>query len=212
MELESSRPRVVLGLLGGIASGKTHVARTLATLTPVRIVDADSLAHEALDQCARDGRLAAHMGPEYVTEEGTADRGALAAEVFANPARLRRLERLVHPMVMAAIRHAIQNHRRGEGPPVLVLDVPLLIEVGLDRRCDALWFVQVPETLRLERAQRLRGLSAEEVARRERAQSPLRRKRARADCIIHNDVTEAALREQLRGCLDSVGVPTTAAG
>jgi dephospho-CoA kinase len=195
----------VIGLLGGIGSGKSYIANRLRELGPGRVVDADTLAHRALDNCARDGRVAEDLGPQYVNEDGTANRAALAEDVFENPALLRSLERMVHPQVLVWIQEAIQKHRGREGPPLLILDIPLLIEVGLDRRCDALWYIEVPEALRLERAGR-RGLTPADIRRRELSQSPLSRKRKRAHLIIDNDVDEADLERQIREGLETLGV------
>lgn len=202
--METRRP--VIGLLGAIASGKSFVARRIGVLGPGQVVDADALAHDALDEAARDGRLEAAFGPGFVLEDDRADRAALAARVFPDPGALKRLESIVHPMVLALITEAVQNHRGGEGPPVLVLDVPLLIESGLDRRCDALWFIDVPDALRRERADQ-RGLSAEQTRLREEAQTPLRRKRDAADAVIRNDTGQAELDAQIRDALDALGVP-----
>lgn len=199
--------RIVIGLLGGIGAGKSYVGRRIVDLAQGALVDADALAHEALDACAADGRLAETFDPSFVTPEGQADREALAGRVFSDPALLRRLEALVHPLVFALIDDLIQNHRRGEGPAVLVLDVPLLIEVDLDPRCDALWFVDTPESLRKERTSR-RGLSWEQTRLREQSQAPLEQKRKRADWIIRNDVEDALLDDQIRKGLDALGVRT----
>lgn len=204
--------RPVIGILGGIAAGKSHVAARLGVLGPGRVVDADKLAHVALDACAADGRLAETFGPEVIQagEAGAVDkpnRRALAEIVFRNPGKLRRLERLIHPPVHTAIRMTIEDHRSGEGPRVLILDVPLLIEVGLDRRCDALWYVDIPDAVRFERA-RARGLDIEDIQRRTAFQSPLERKRARADLVIDNSVDADALDGQIVQGLIRLGVPS----
>jgi dephospho-CoA kinase len=201
-------------LLGGIGAGKSHVARLISRLGPGTVVDADELARATLLDCARDGRLQAALGSEFVLEAGTSsarpDRAAIARKVFTNPGALRALERLTHPGIESRIVEHVHAHRQGGDAPVLVLDVPLLIEVGLDRRCDALWFVEVPEALRLERAAK-NGFAPDEVARRETHQAPLDRKRARADLIIRNDVTDAELERQVREGLQALGVWPAAA-
>jgi dephospho-CoA kinase len=210
-------PRIVLGLLGGIGSGKSHVASRLAALAgeaPIEtaFVDADQLAHEALSAFATSGRLAEVMGPEFV-HEGRPDVKALGARVFSDPDLLRRLERLLHPPVHAAIKAAIDSFRaagaQAEAAPtgaLLVLDVPLLIEVGLDRSCDNLWFVETPDEIRAVRAEG-RGLSMEQIHAREAFQSPQERKRARADRVIRNDVDPDALDAQIRAGLLALGLP-----
>lgn len=196
--------RPVIGLLGGICAGKSYVAKRIAVLGPARVVSADALAHAALDVAAADGRLEDALGPGYV-RDGRADRVALGKRVFVDPGLLRRLERLVHPAVEVAVRAAADDHRRGEGPPVLVLDAPLLVEVGLDRACDALWFVDCPQAVREARAT-ARGMDAEQIAQRERFQASLEQKRARADLIIDNHTTPEDLDGLLRAALAAVGV------
>lgn len=188
--------RTVLGLLGAVASGKSHVARRLAALGPGRVLEADALAHAALEEAARDGRLAAALGPAALRPDGHPDREALRARAHADPAVLRALEGLTHPRVRQQVAEAVAAHRRGEGPPLLVLDIPLLLESGLDALCDELWLVEVPEPVRLRRAA-ARGVSAADLERWERAQTPLAEKRRRARRVIRNDVPPAELDEQL---------------
>ncbi|MCC7138554.1 MAG: dephospho-CoA kinase [Planctomycetes bacterium] len=196
--------RVILGLLGGIASGKSSVAAALVSKAQARIVDADALARSVLDACARDGRLVEALGP-WAVKGGAPDRKAIAKRVFDEPSALRTLERLTHPAITAQIDDAIASHRCGEGPAVLVLDVPLLLEVGLDRSCDELWFVDAPDAERFARAKARLGLTKDEVLKREAAQSPLTRKRERADRVLENrgDLTalEAAVAAALSGLL-----------
>lgn len=199
--------RIILGVLGAIGAGKSHVSGRIAALADARVVDADALAHVALRAAAADGRLAATLGPTAV-RDGAPDREAIAGMVFEDRARLRALEELLHPPVHAEIRAAIDAHVRGEGPALLVLDVPLLIEVGLDRACDALWFVDTTEATRLERA-RARGLSPEQIAGREQFQTPTERKRARAGRVIDNDTSPEALDAALRAGLAELGVLTS---
>lgn len=196
--------RVVLGVMGGIGAGKSHVARRAAALAPGTVVDADAIAHEALRRCAADGTLADALGAEFV-QDGKPDVRALGARVFQDPALLRRLERLVHPFVHSAIKAAVADFRAGAGTDLLVLDVPLLIEVGLDRQCDALWYVDTPDDVRAERAGQ-RGLTLEQIHLREAFQSPRERKRARADLVIRNDVDDAELERQVLAGLAGLGL------
>jgi dephospho-CoA kinase len=194
----------VLGLLGGIASGKSTVARAL-TGHGAHVIDADALAREALDACARDGRLAEALGAWAVGKDGMPDRRAIARRVFDDAPLLRALERMTHPAVHARIAAAVAAHRAGEGPPLLVLDVPLLLESGLDRSCDALWFVDAPDAERLARAKQRLGLSEEEVRKRDAAQTPIERKRARADRVLSNTGSVEDLERQVAAALRGLG-------
>lgn len=198
-------PRLILGLLGGIASGKSTVSRLILSFAPGVLLDADSLARESLEACAKDGRLQAALGPKSVLKDGLPDRKAIASMVFRDAKALRALERLTHPMVSAKIDDAVEDHRSGRGGALLVLDVPLLIEVGLERRCDALWFVDVPDEMRYARAEKRLGLSKEDVQLREAAQSPLDRKRARADFVIDNSGAPEKLTAQVVAGLRALG-------
>lgn len=190
--------------MGGIGAGKSYVGNRVAELGPGTVVNADVIAHEGLRQFAADGRLAAALGDEFV-RDGQPDVKVLGARAFEEPALLRQLERLVHPYVHSAIKLAIEAFRSGEGPPLLVLDVPLLIEVGLDRQCDTLWYVDTPDALRAGRAAQ-RGLTLEQIHLREAFQSPRERKRARADVVIRNDVDAAGLDQQILDALIALGV------
>ena len=197
-------PRAVLGMLGGVGSGKSHVARRAAALAGGRVVDADALAKDALAAAAADGRLTEALGPEFV-QDGRADVAALGARAFADRAFLARLEALLHPPVHEAILAALAAFAAQETDALLVLDVPLLVEVGLDRRCDALWFVETPDEVRAARAE-ARGLTLAEIHRRESFQTPLERKRALADRIIDNAVEPEALDAQVREGLVALGL------
>ena len=203
--------RVVLGMLGGVASGKSFVARRIAALGTGRVVDADVLAKAALAAAAADGRLAEALGETYVTEDGKPDVAALGAKAFEDRAFLAHLEQLLHPEVHAAIQAELARFHgddAADAPRLLVLDVPLLIEVGLDRRCDALWFVETSDDVRAERAAG-RDLTLDEIHRRESFQTPLVRKRARADRVIDNDVGPDALDAQVREGLVALGLLAT---
>ncbi len=188
-EREAPAPRpLVLGVMGGVASGKSRVARLLAGEDGAH-VDADALAHAALETPAARAWVAERVGA-HALGEARVDRAAVARAVFADPALRRELEALIHPMVRASIAEALAAARREQRPRV-VLDVPLLLENDaqhqLVAQCDALVFVDTDATVRRARARATRGWSDEELARREAAQLPLEFKRSRADVVIPND-------------------------
>jgi len=202
------RRPVVLGVLGGIASGKSHVARRLAGPGGV-VVSADALAHAALAAPEVRAEVSAAFGPGVVGADGAIDRAALAAVVFRDVAARRRLEGWIHPWVRARIYAALEG-ARAEGRPRVVLDVPLLLENdaqhGLVRVCDHLVFVEVDAAERERRARVTRGWEPGELARREAAQLPLDEKRRRATVVVRNDGTLAELDFAIDTALAELGL------
>ena len=197
---------LVIGVLGGIASGKSRVAARLAGPSGV-VIEADRLAHGVLASDELRPRLVGLFGPGVLGPEGGIDRAAIAREVFSRPDLRRELERLVHPRVREAIAAAL-GQARAEGRPRIVLDVPLLLENDREHNlvaaCDRLVFVDAPLALRERRARERRGWAAGEVARREAAQLPLAEKRARAHHVIDNHGDLAALEAAVDELLDAL--------
>lgn len=191
-------PRFVVGLVGGIGSGKSFVASLLARMAGARVIDADRIVGRLLAEPAVLRKLRRIWGPDAFRKNGSLDRRAASRRVFRDRAERRKLERLLHPRVRAEILRRLGRIRRG----LVVLDAPLTLETGLERVCDAILFVDAPERVRLERVRRARGWDGAELRRRERNQTSLRRKRRLADAVVPNrgDVreTRAALRRFLR--------------
>ncbi len=183
----SPRPRV-LGLLGGIASGKSYVANLLAAQGAV-VLDADRAGHEVLNDRNVQWALQNRWGKQVFTAQGDVDRKAVGAIVFADPAELKFLEQLTHPQIGERLRQqltAIQDtHRGSEDTLAAVLDAPVMLKAGWDALCDEIWFIDAPREVRLQRALD-RGWSPEQFQAREAAQEPLEEKRLRADRIIEN--------------------------
>jgi len=201
---------IILGLLGGVASGKSLVSRQLAELGAV-VLDADRAGHEVLRLPHIEEAARKRWGTAVLTPEGHIDRARLAKIVFApppdGPRERKYLETLTHPEIgrrllaqVDALKtvqpqspsspgKAKSNFPLGEArklPPALaVVDAALLLEAGWDKLCDCFAFIEVPEEVRLARALR-RGWTEEDFAAREAAQESLDSKRARADLIIDN--------------------------
>jgi dephospho-CoA kinase len=201
----------VWAVLGGIASGKSALARMLAGPDGV-VIDADELVSELYSDPRFCERVAAAFGAEVLSESRRIDRAALARRVFADPQARRTLESWIHPPVREAIRARLDAARR-RGAGRVVLDVPLLLEHEAEHRlpdeCDALIFVDAPLVERDARAVRSRGWSPGEVARREAQQLPLAIKRARAQHVIVNDGTPAQLELEVRKLLRDLQPPPT---
>ncbi|MBL8726857.1 MAG: dephospho-CoA kinase [Planctomycetes bacterium] len=190
-----ARP-VVIGLLGGIAAGKSTVAALFAA-RGLRHVSADAHAHAVAGEPAVVAEVSAAFGPG-VTAGGRLDRAAMAAVVFRDPSARAQLEAILHPRIRARILAELAA-ARAAGTSVL-LDAPLLLETGLIECCDEVVFVDADETERRRRAA-LRGWPAGELERREAAQAPLASKRARAGHTVDNGGDLAATARQVDAVL-----------
>lgn len=190
--LEGTR---VVGVLGGIASGKSHVARVLAG-PDGQVVAADALAHRVLEDPLLAPRLVEAFGPAALDAEGRPDREVLARAVFEDAERRRLLESWIHPAVRAMIARELRAAALGR-VPLVVLDVPLLLENDhehhLVAECDALVFVDAPLADRERRARDQRGWPPGELTRREAAQLPLDAKARRATHVLSNAGSAADL-------------------
>jgi len=183
-----------VGLTGNIASGKSTVA-SLWREMGARVIDADELARRAVAPGTPGlARIRDHFGTAVIAADGTLDRDELRDRVFRSPGERAALEAIVHPEV-AALRD--EEYRRAEaaGERVVVADIPLLFEVGLQTEFDLVVLVDAPAALREERIVRDRGLEREEARRMIAAQMPSAGKRALADVVIDNDGSVEELRE-----------------
>jgi dephospho-CoA kinase len=181
-----------VGLTGNIASGKSTVA-TVWSRRGGWIVAADELARRAVEPGTPGlAQVVEAFGAGVLGADGQLDRAALRRVVFADPAARRRLEAIVHPEV-ARLRAGEVARAAAAGAPIVVHDIPLLFEAGLERTVEVIVLVDAPEPVRRARLVRERGLGEEEAERMIAAQSPSSGKRARADYVIENDASLEAL-------------------
>ena len=178
--MTQNRPYVV-GLTGGIATGKSNLARALQE-AGVTVIDADAISH-ALTVPGGPALPAIRQafGDAVFAPDGSLDRRALGTAVFKNPQALARLNAIMHPMVMEEIRRQITQNAH---QPAVVIDVPLLYEVGWDAYCDEVWCAYAPPRVQVRRIMRRDGHSLIQALRRVRSQMPVGRKRRRADHVI----------------------------
>jgi dephospho-CoA kinase len=174
----------VLGLTGGIGSGKSMVAQMFAQLGAA-VIDADQLAREVVEpgQPALQ-EIAATFGPDVLLPDGRLDRPKLAAIIFADPAERARLDAITHPRIHERMEEEIKARR--SGPGVLIVDIPLLYENDRTDAVEKVIVVWVDPVTQLRRIRQRDGLSAESAHQRITAQMPLDSKRARADHVIDN--------------------------
>ncbi|MDD2421609.1 MAG: dephospho-CoA kinase [Heliobacteriaceae bacterium] len=187
----------IIGLTGGIASGKTTVANYLKALGAV-VIDADAVAR----QVVRPGEPAWHeirevFGGGVFLADGTLDRAGMGSLVFANPVARECLNQIIHPRVIETFRREI-NEKAGQGVAAVVLDVPLLLETGMDQLVDEVWVVAVDEPTQIARVQIRDNLDAPAAKARIGAQMPLAHKLARADRVIDATQNLPAMLGQVR--------------
>jgi len=184
---------VIVGLTGGIGSGKSEVSRLLAARGAV-VVDADSIAREVVEQGTVGlERLIAEFGTEILDADGSLDRAAMAARVFADADARVRLEAVVHPLVAQRSADVVNA-----APPeaVVVYDVPLLVENAI-RGFDLVVVVDCADDVRLDRLVRLRGMPAEDAKARMAAQATREERLAAADVVLDNDGSLDDLERQV---------------
>lgn len=204
---QTVRPRPPLvGIAGGVASGKSLVAEHLSQ-RGAAVIDADRLAHEVLKRDDVKQLARQRWGADIFGPEGEIDRKRLGQIVFApapdGPRELQVLESWTHPRVRQMTDERIRQIADEGVAPAIVLDVPLLVEAGWHQLCDHLLFVDVPEDVRQARAL-ARGWTPEEFARREAAQLPLAEKRGVASLVIDNSGSAEATKTQIDNFWDSL--------
>lgn len=189
--------KLLIGLTGNIATGKSAVAQMLAEMGAT-VIDADRVAHEVM----RAGgpvyaAITAAFGAEIVDPDGEIDRRRLGERVFADPAALATLEAIVHPAVIEEVDRRIAAAPTG----VVVVEAIKLIEAGMAGRYDSLWVTACPVETQVQRLMAGRGLSRQEALVRIQAQPPQEEKIARADVVIDTDCSLEETRAQVEAAL-----------
>lgn len=180
---------LLVGLTGGIASGKSVVAGRLAEHGAV-VVDADVIARQVVEPGTRAlARIAHEFGPAVLASDGSLDRAALGAIVFADEQKRLLLNSITHPAILEESQRQFAAAGAADPDAVVVYDVPLLSEARSRAEFDVVVVVSAPEATRIERMVSLRGMSLEEATRRIRSQVSEDTRRAMADIIIESGGT-----------------------
>jgi dephospho-CoA kinase len=191
---------MIIGLTGGVATGKTLVAEEFRRLGAV-VIDTDELAREVVRPGgpAYTGIVEA-FGAGILQADGVEiDRKALGSLVFGDDENLKRLNSLTHPHILKIMRERVREAKAADAKAVIIVVVPLLYEVGLEGEMDAVAVVSAPEETQVKRLMARDGLSREEALRRVSAQLPIDEKKRRGDYVIENTGSmEDALREARR--------------
>jgi len=187
----------VIGLAGGIGSGKSAAAAAFEKLGAV-VLDADAMVHELLRKPAILRKIVRRFGKDVLDRRGRVDRKKLGEEVFRSQQAIRDLEAMLHPEVMRQSKRRIAQRKRRKKPSVVIIDAPLLFEAGMHRLCDEVVFVQTPKAERLKRLRKTRGWSRRTLEAREKRQKPLNIKRRNADTVVRNAGSRRELNAQIR--------------
>jgi dephospho-CoA kinase len=190
----------VLGLVGGIGSGKSRVADELKKYGAY-IISGDKLGHEALQQADIKEQIVKRWGLEVSNPAGEIDRRRLGAIVFADPEERWALEGMVFPYIERRLREEIARARDTTGINLVVMDAAVMFEAGWNELCDRIVYIDAPESVRWQRVISERGWSAREVAARERAQMSQTDKKNRADFVVDNSGPPELLGPQLEQVL-----------
>jgi len=186
----------VIGLTGGIGSGKSTVAGFMAELGAV-IIDADKVGHEAFEPDTELWReVVAAFGSQILTPNGDIDRKKLGDIVFEGPDFLARLNQIMHPRMYDIVKAQIEEYRRQE-VGVVVLEAPLLLEAGWTSLVDEVWVIVAPESTVLRRLQEKVSLSEEQALARIRSQLPSQERVKHADVVIDTDCSLYEVRARV---------------
>jgi dephospho-CoA kinase len=196
----------IIGIIGGIGSGKSYVAKLFGELGCL-VIDSDAAVRQGYDDPTIQKTLSDWWGDSVFQPDGKVNRSAIGARVFSNKEELRRLEELMHGWV------AIQRDRAMSAAPAdtvaFIWDSPLLLEKGLNNQCDAVIYVDAPLSERQRRVKSQRSWEPQEIIQREKLQFPLDKKRKIADYVLVNSQEAADFRSQVRQLLSRIvaGLP-----
>jgi len=192
---------VLVGLTGGIATGKSTVARMFRRCGAV-VIDADELAREVVQPGKPAWReIVRTFGKTVLNPDRTLNRHALGVIVFGNRTKLQQLERIIHPRVAQAQARLTRQAARRNPEAVVIYDVPLLFEAGIDKRVDKIIVVTADRKTQIARLKKRNRLTRAEAVRRIRSQMPLTKKVRLADFVLRGTLKPASLRQAVRALI-----------
>jgi len=199
---------ILVGLTGGVATGKSTVAKMFKECGAV-VIDADELAHEVVKPGTPAWReIVAFFGKTVLNQDRSLNRQALGSIVFRNPKKRRQLERIIHPRVAREQARLTKQAARADPTAVVIYDVPLLFEAGIDTRVDKTLVVTADRETQLARLKKRNGMSRVEAIRRIRSQMPLSKKVRLADIVIDGTLSRHNAMKAVRGIFLDLLRPT----
>lgn len=193
----------IIGILGGISSGKSTVAAQFGKLG-CAVIDADDIAHGLLDNEDIKTSLTKTFGKAVLNPDGSVNTDALAKIVFDDPKKTAKLNGIIHPEVLKKCESLIAEFKDRKDLPAIVLDMPLLIEVDWQKRCDKIIFVNCDPNIRAKRAQKNAFLSKNQIKKRENLQISLDKKLKIAHYIVDNNSDISAMAEQVESIFTAI--------
>ncbi len=195
---DSQRTPPLVGIVGGLASGKSTVAHLLGEFGAA-VIDADSIGHDFLESPTVKVALVRQFGQQIADGTGGVDRERLAEKAFDSPAGVEKLNAILHPPIIRELRRRIEELMDSGEVPLIVLDAALLVETGLhESMCDALLYVQAPRQVRRRRAFERNQMTPEQFEKRNRAQIDPEEKEKLADFVVSNSGSLRELAAQVR--------------
>ncbi|MFH1370837.1 MAG: dephospho-CoA kinase [Planctomycetota bacterium] len=193
----------IIGLLGGMCSGKSTAAEELGRMG-CAVIDADEIAHQLLDDEDIRAKIVQIFGEEVLDTEGRVSRAGLAKTAFSDADELALLTEILHPPVLVKVEELIGRYESQPEVKAIVLDMPLLLEVGWEKRCDYVIFIDCDASKRLERAQKTGVFDADELKIRENLQISLDKKKRIADNIVNNNSDLSSLSKQIASIFSTI--------
>ncbi|MCR8630944.1 dephospho-CoA kinase [Paenibacillus radicis (ex Xue et al. 2023)] len=195
-----------IGLTGGIACGKSTVSNMLVQRGAM-LVDADRIAREVVEPGSPVlEQIAERFGQEVLLEDGTLNRKKLGEMVFGNQAALKDLQDMMHPSIRALLRQRMKDYEQQHPDKLVVVDVPLLYESGLQSMFEEVMVVYIPRNVQMDRLVLRDGLSLEQAEKRLQAQMDIEQKKALADILINNEGSLPQTEEQVEQFLRKRGL------
>jgi dephospho-CoA kinase len=197
------KTKPIIGILGGIGCGKSTVAQCFTKLG-CRVIDADAIAHQVLNEPDVVERLTNRWGVDVLDAAGVADRGRISERVFDSPEDLNFLNGLVHPRVLERAVAMIDTCQTDSETCGIVVDMPLLLEVGWEKKCDFLVFVDCSDEKRRGRIAKNAKIDIEQLKKRENFQISLDKKKEKAHYVVSNNSDKSDMAEQIAQIFSSI--------
>ena len=195
---------ILVGLTGGVATGKSTVAKMFKQCGAA-VINADLLARQVVEPGKPAWRAIVKLfGRTVLNQDRSLDRQTLGSIVFHNPKKRRQLERIIHPRVAREQQRLVHRIAKRKPHAVVIYEVPLLFEAGVDKRVDKIIVVTVDRNTQIARLSKRNGLSRAEALRRIRSQMPLAKKIQQADHVLNGTLSRPSLRKQVGQLFNSL--------